>query len=65
LPAHEAALVVHKCNECGSKDEDELDAKMKFFSLMTIVRTAKGLHLRIMLMLLAYTVDRFISNFTP
>ena len=30
-----------------------------------VVRTAKGLHLRIMLMLLAYTVDRFISNLTP
>ncbi len=30
-----------------------------------VVRTAKGLHLRIMLMLLAYTVDQFIPNFTP
>lgn len=30
-----------------------------------VMRTAKGLHLRIMLMLLAYTVDRFIPNLTP
>ncbi len=30
-----------------------------------VVRTAKGLHLRIMLMLLAYTVDRFIPNLAP
>ena len=29
------------------------------------VRTANGLHLRIMLLLLAYTVDRFIPNLAP
>ena len=30
-----------------------------------VVRTAKGLHLRIILMLLAYIVNRFIPNLTP
>jgi hypothetical protein len=28
--------VVHKWNERGSKDEDEIDAKVKFFSLMNL-----------------------------
>jgi len=38
--------VVHKWNERGSKDEDEIDAKVKFFSLMTIYHPGSSFQLK-------------------